>query len=331
MEVRVNQQVRRFQISEEIGAGLSCGEAGAFVGETPLLERRNAIGAWRPRPLEALNAELGKLYGLPVALASRQGGRAAVAGALEAGDIARARIAALHLQLPDPPPLTKASDDEIAALAYRLLAAGLLAKTWDEAKHPRWPAKSPDSVGGQFAPADAGGAGFTGVAARATTGASDGTQAAAQSGQAAPASVAPMDAANQNLLNAINSLRSGNGSRSVNVNGTGLVVARSGSRISMTVDLVYTLHGDYSATPGVAGVDIRNVQMSTIVPGVSIKVLPDSPGGSTELVAQVRVGTVVAGRRPGGTQILQSAVGVIYNHTIVAPFQTWQRGVFYTF
>lgn len=40
-------------------------------------------------------------------------------------------------------------------LVRQLRISGLLKQDWDPQKHPRWPAGSPDSVGGQFAPAGA--------------------------------------------------------------------------------------------------------------------------------------------------------------------------------
>lgn len=62
---------------------------------------------------------------------------------------------ALHLQLPDPFPLAKSvhTTGEMIVLARQLRASGLLKADWDPAKHPRWPAGSPDGVGGEFAPA----------------------------------------------------------------------------------------------------------------------------------------------------------------------------------
>jgi hypothetical protein len=80
-----------------------------------------------------------------------------VCRALNRGDLIHAQIATLHLQIPDPPPLTKSAQtpNESIDLARQLRASGLRKQEWDEEKHPRWAAGSPDSVGGQFAPADA--------------------------------------------------------------------------------------------------------------------------------------------------------------------------------
>ena len=45
--------------------------------------------------------------------------------------------------------------EEVLDLARALQASDLLSRDWDPSKHPRWPAHSPDGVGGQFAPRDA--------------------------------------------------------------------------------------------------------------------------------------------------------------------------------
>lgn len=47
---------------------------------------------------------------------------------------------------------TAQSAIEIVALAKELHASGMLKRDWDSSRHPRWPAGSPDSVGGRFAP-----------------------------------------------------------------------------------------------------------------------------------------------------------------------------------
>jgi len=152
----MRSQSRTFHLVEDAGAGVRCDEGGLFVGDAPLLERGGPEASpWRPRPLDALNAAVGDRYGLPVDLGAKLRGLAAVAGALNRGDVALAKLAALHLQLPDPPPPggARLPDDDLIALVYRMQASGLLAKVFDESKHPRQPAGSPDHTGGQFAPA----------------------------------------------------------------------------------------------------------------------------------------------------------------------------------
>lgn len=124
----------------------------------PLLEQKtdsNGIGQWQPRAVSDLNRDLGKRYGLPIEFNAKTGGLVAVARALDRGDLVHAQIATLHLQIPDPPVLAKSAQSmsEILDLARQLRSSGLLKADWNPAKHPRWPAGSPDSIGGEFAPA----------------------------------------------------------------------------------------------------------------------------------------------------------------------------------
>jgi hypothetical protein len=131
-----------------------------FVGAVPLLEQRcgsSGPDQWQPRPLPDLNRDLGECYGLPIEFNLKIGGLAAVSRALNRRDLVHAQIATLHLQIPDPPPLTKSpqSAREVIDLARQLQASGLLKSDWDPAKHPRWPAGSPEGTGGEFAPTGA--------------------------------------------------------------------------------------------------------------------------------------------------------------------------------
>jgi hypothetical protein len=152
----LNQIGRRFALSEMPGFGISCSKDGVFAGSVPLLSHRSANKAnqWQPRAASDLNRELRECYGLPVEFDSKIAGLATVARALNRGDLLHAQIATLHLQIPDPPRLTKAprSTEDVIELARQLKASGLLKADWDPTKHPRWPAGSPDSIGGQFAP-----------------------------------------------------------------------------------------------------------------------------------------------------------------------------------
>src|ERR1700684_2968343 len=111
-EATMTQPARTFRLAEKIGAGVACEETGLYLGDTPLLERTQAAGPpprWRPRPLDALNADVGARYGLAGDRAGKRGGLAAVPGALNRDDLALARMAALHLRLPAPPQLAKGS------------------------------------------------------------------------------------------------------------------------------------------------------------------------------------------------------------------------------
>jgi hypothetical protein len=151
----MTQMGRHFSLSPVFGAGVCCGETGLFVDDVPLLKvNQDQPGRWQPRQVSDLNRDLGDRYGLPVDCNVKIGGLAAIARALNRGDILHAQIVALHLQFPDPPALTKAAPNagEIVDLARQLRARGLLKADWDPLKHPRWPAGAPGGIGGEFAP-----------------------------------------------------------------------------------------------------------------------------------------------------------------------------------
>lgn len=118
---------------------IECDAGGLRVGGIALLAR-DAKGAWARRDERDLNRELSKLYGLPLDVGRKRGGLDAVAAGLGNGDLSRAQIAALLLQLPDPP-VSQGSQHgalEKRRLAHDLGACGLLKADddWDE-KHPR--------------------------------------------------------------------------------------------------------------------------------------------------------------------------------------------------
>jgi hypothetical protein len=151
----MTQLGRHFYLSPVPGTGVSCGETGLFVDDVPLLEvNQDQSERWQPRPVSDLSRDLGERYGLPIDCNAKIGGLAAIARALNRGDILHARIVALHLQFPDPPELAKIAHDArgIVELARQLRASGLLKAGWDPRKHPRWPAGTPGSIGGEFAP-----------------------------------------------------------------------------------------------------------------------------------------------------------------------------------
>jgi hypothetical protein len=157
-EEALSQIGRRFGLSDQHGRGVSCDAKGVFVGAVPLFEPCHPCAGFkqfRPRPVADLNRDLSKRYGVPVEFDAKIEGLAAIARALDRGDILYAQIATLHLQIPDPPPLAKAARSaiEVVALAKELHASGMLKRDWDPSKHPRWPAGSPGGIGGEFAPA----------------------------------------------------------------------------------------------------------------------------------------------------------------------------------
>lgn len=156
-EKKLTQIGRRFGLSDQAGSGIFCDENGVFVGAVPLLERSGSPpgrNQWRPRTVPDLNRELSECYGLPVEVDRKIDNLRSVARALGLGDLILAQIATLHLELPNPPLMTKSARgwDGIIDLANQLRASDLLKADWNPAKHPRWPAGSPGSIGGEFAP-----------------------------------------------------------------------------------------------------------------------------------------------------------------------------------
>ncbi len=129
--------MRFFRLSD---GGVQCGEDGLFVGTTPMLLRTPRPGggdSWAARPSDELERDLSASYGLPIEIAAKRDGLTAVARALERGEMALAKIAALLLRFPDPPALAKGAPARGSVeLAAQLFESGLL-KDWDSSKHPR--------------------------------------------------------------------------------------------------------------------------------------------------------------------------------------------------
>ena len=134
----------------EESLGLSCTADGLFLGRTPLLERLDDRFTVRPR------GELQKLlssgFGIDVTIDRLLPGLRAVASALNSNDLCRARIAAVHLRIPDLPDALSRLEMETEDLLIKLeQRATILARgDWDPAKHPR--AGTPPNPG-WFAPA----------------------------------------------------------------------------------------------------------------------------------------------------------------------------------
>jgi hypothetical protein len=126
--------------------GLACNEEGLLLGRTPLLERRD--GRFVVREADDIRRLLSRAYQMDVEASPFLGGLATVAAALNGNDLLLARIAAVHLRIPDLPD---------AAARERLEAEDCLIKSagsdWDPALHPR--AGAPPNPG-WFAPTDGG-------------------------------------------------------------------------------------------------------------------------------------------------------------------------------
>src|SRR5258708_7780663 len=134
---------------------VACTTHGAFAGHVPLLRGlRRATGEhlWDARPTAELNAALTERYGIPIETGGKQAGLAAVARALNRGDLPLAQIATLHLRMPNPPDMAKSisSLKAISELVAQLAESGLLKVMWNPEKHPRT-GEAPNP--GWFAPA----------------------------------------------------------------------------------------------------------------------------------------------------------------------------------
>ena len=138
------------------GHGVSCDAEGAFIGAIPILDRLRKGGeeVWQPRDCSELSNEVGEHYGLPIDVSSKAGGLRAIANAFNEGDVVRAQIATVLLGIPDPPQLSKSTSSRNATIKFvrDLHWSGLIKADWDPDEHPRWPAGSPDDIGGDFAP-----------------------------------------------------------------------------------------------------------------------------------------------------------------------------------
>lgn len=142
---------RFWRLSEagENNLGLACTADGLLLGRTPLIERRGARFVVRERTeVERL---FDRAYQDAFAVDRIMHGLGTVAAALDADDQCLARIAAVHLCIPDLPDIAAraAMEAEEALIKY---ARGEEPETeWDPAKHPRTGA--PPNPG-WFAPTD---------------------------------------------------------------------------------------------------------------------------------------------------------------------------------
>jgi hypothetical protein len=116
--------------------GLAFADDGLLIGQTPLIERRDGRFAVRPRgEIERL---LKCAHGGALSIDRLMSGFARVAAALNANDHCMARIAAVHLQIPDLPDSARcdALATEDSLIKYARDEGGGVAN-WNPALHPR--------------------------------------------------------------------------------------------------------------------------------------------------------------------------------------------------
>lgn len=121
-------QAWRLSEAGDDNLGLACTEQGLVLGRTPLIERRN--GRFVARQRNELNHLLKRAYPDELSLDRLMAGLATVASALNANDPGLARIAAVHLRIPDLP-------DEAARDAMEAADILIKAGDWNAALHPR--------------------------------------------------------------------------------------------------------------------------------------------------------------------------------------------------
>jgi hypothetical protein len=128
---------RIWRLSENVGTdnlGLACTEQGLVLGRTPLIERRD--GRFVVREQNELECLFSLAYGREATAQRLMPGLATVAAALDAKDQGLARIAAVHLRIPDLP--DRAARDVMEAadvlIKYARDEGG---GDWNATQHPR--------------------------------------------------------------------------------------------------------------------------------------------------------------------------------------------------
>ena len=149
-----------WRLSENSGddnLGLACTEPGLMLGRTPLIERRD--GRFVVRERSELECSFRLAYGREASAQRLMSGLATVASALDANDKGLARIAAVHLRIPDLP--DQAARDAIVAadvlikyMRHGELTHKIHKASPDDPNHPGWPAGTEGGRGGQFRPKD---------------------------------------------------------------------------------------------------------------------------------------------------------------------------------
>src|SRR6202795_2917 len=116
--------------------GLACTDDGLLLGQTPLVERRDGRFAVRGR--HEIERLLQRAYAGEVAVDRLMSGLATVASALNANDQCLARIAAVHLRIPDLPDRDARDTMERTDILLKYARdAGGGDSNWNPAQHPR--------------------------------------------------------------------------------------------------------------------------------------------------------------------------------------------------
>jgi len=126
----------RLSEAGEDNLGLACSDDGLFIGRTPLIEKRDGHFAVREqREIERL---LSRAYRSEISADRIMSGLATVARALNTDDKCLARIAAVHLRIPDIPDRTARNAMEAMDVLIKYARdEGGGASNWNPALHPR--------------------------------------------------------------------------------------------------------------------------------------------------------------------------------------------------
>jgi hypothetical protein len=149
-----------WRLSENNGddnLGLACTEQGLVLGRTPLIERRE--GRFVVRERSEIECLFNLAYGHAATAQRLMPGLATVASALNANDQGLARIAAVHLRIPDLPNQAARDAIEAADVILKYMRQGestheIHKASPDDPKHPGWPAGTEGGRGGRFRPKD---------------------------------------------------------------------------------------------------------------------------------------------------------------------------------
>src|SRR5580704_11239599 len=140
---------RLSETNDHNNLGLVCTDHGLLFGRTPLIERRD--GRFVVRERDAIEQLLSHAYRTSYSAGRIMPGLATVAAALNAGDQGLARIAAVHLRLPDLPDRVARDAMEAMDVLLKYARSESGGDAWNPALHPR--AGTPPNPG-WFAPTD---------------------------------------------------------------------------------------------------------------------------------------------------------------------------------
>ena len=147
---------RLSETSDHNNLGLACTDQGLLLGRTLLIERRD--GRFVVRERDEIERLLSHAYRTGYSAGRIMPGLATVAAALNAGDQGLARIAAVHLRLPDLPDRVARDGMEAMDVLLKYARDESGGDAWNPALHPR--AGTPPNPG-WFAPTDGGGSSST--------------------------------------------------------------------------------------------------------------------------------------------------------------------------